>query len=457
MRLRRAALPVAVVLSSGACVSAAPAASSPAFSAPVSVPVDSPIELVSRDFDGDGVSDIAAVSFDSSSVSVLLGRGDGGFRRRVLSRTLPEPWDIASADVNTDGRPDLITASTGVRRRALAVLLNQGAGRFGLARVYRQRGGAEAVVTGDVNRDGATDLVATDEYAPLSPTVLLGLGPGRFAPAPASAARRTAEDLDLGDLNGDGEPDLALVDQEALVIRLGNGDGTFAAARSYEAGDSPRAVALADFNHDERLDAVVASESESEDPGSLAVFLGNGDGTFRARSNSAMNGGASAVVIADLNGDGHADLVTTEAVGNDFDEAGDPPAVRTGLGDGVFDPPHRLPGRSNEGGAVGDFNRDGRPDLAFVSAVGAHPERVDAYLNWTGLPAAPCVVHMLTHLRLHTAKRDLRSSGCRLGTVRYRRSRRARRNRVISQRPASGSVLQGASPVDLLVGRGRRR
>lgn len=63
------------------------------------------------------------------------------------------------------------------------MLLNTGAGRFQRFGVYRQRGGAEAVATGDINREGAADLVATDAYESLSPTVLLGLGGGRFAPA----------------------------------------------------------------------------------------------------------------------------------------------------------------------------------------------------------------------------------------------------------------------------------
>src|SRR5829696_9885054 len=146
MDMRPAVYPIAVLLALAASAGAARAATVARFSAPVTVAVDSPIELVAGDFDGDGVPDVATSSYDSNSVSVLLARGDGGFYRPVVSRTLPEPWDIASADVNADGRPDLITTSADVKSRALAVLLNTGAGRFRLSAVYRQQGGAEAVV-----------------------------------------------------------------------------------------------------------------------------------------------------------------------------------------------------------------------------------------------------------------------------------------------------------------------
>jgi hypothetical protein len=442
----------------GASASTAFAATVPRFSAPVRVPLDSPTAVVAGDFDGDGMADLATA--EDKTVAVSLSRGDGSFRPPVVSRTLRGSWDIATADVDPDGRPDLITASIDAGSNAIAVLRNDGAGHFHRIAVYRQRGGAEAVVSGDVNGDGTADLVATDTGASLTPTVLLGLGAGRFAAAAPSPHREVAEDLALADLNGDGRTDLAVVDQVSLLIRLGNGDGTFGITRTYEAGDTPRAVALADLNFDAKLDAVVAAETDSDDAGSLSVFLGNGDGSFRARSDSSYDGDASAVLVADLNADGAPDIITTESVGrreSESERVGRGPAVRNGHGNGVFEAPHRLPGHFDLGGTVGDFNRDGRPDLAFVKAFGYRPESVEVYLNWTGLPAAPCVVHSFRHQRLHNAIRDLRRSGCRLGQVRHRRTRRPGPRRVISQQPAGGAVLPGASRVDLLVTRGRRR
>ena len=267
-------------------------------SAPVTVNAGpSPTDVVAEDFDGDGIPDLAVSNFESRSVSFLRGRGDGGFRPRVVSRTVRQPWHLASADVNADGRPDLITASTD-RPEALAVLINAGAGRFRLGQVYRQRGGAETVATADVNLDSITDLVAPDSYARLTPTVLLGLGAGSFRPVSAAAPRVSAEDVAVGDLNRDGRPDLVLVDEVELAIRLGTGDGTFGGARTFRGGDVPRAVAVADVNHDGLLDVTVASESESALPSAVSLFLGNGDGTLKARTAYPLRGGARVLTVA---------------------------------------------------------------------------------------------------------------------------------------------------------------
>jgi hypothetical protein len=447
MRLRGVAAVVMGLLSWPAWLSDAQAASGPQFSAPVTVNAGpAPTDVVARDFNGDGIPDLAVSDFESRSVSFLQGRGDGGFRHRVVSRTVPQPWHLAAADVNADGRPDLITASTD-RPKALAVLINEGAGHFRLGQVYRQRGGAETVVTADVNLDGITDLVAANSYANLTPTVLVGGGAGRFRPVSIATARVSAEDVALGDLNGDGRPDLVLVDEVELAIRLGTADdGTFGGARTFGAGEVPRSVAVADVNHDGLLDIAVASESNSELPGAVSLFLGNGDGTLRARTAYPLRAGARVLTVADIDADTNPDLVTT-----------DPPTLYRGRGDGTVEAGRPLRGRSTDGGAVADFNLDGLPDVAFVRDPQRGPGLTEVFLNWTGSPAPPCVVHPFTHRRLRDVKRDVATSGCALGAVRHRRSGRVPSGRVITQQPANGSVLSSRSRVDLVVSRGRHR
>jgi beta-lactam-binding protein with PASTA domain len=103
---------------------------------------------------------------------------------------------------------------------------------------------------------------------------------------------------------------------------------------------------------------------------------------------------------------------------------------------------------------VADFNRDGRPDLAFGVSGSSF---VDVFLNWTGLAAPPCIVLEVGSRRLRTAKHYVRAAGCRLGRVRRRYSRSVSKNHVISQRPNSGAVLPSRSRVDVVISRGRRR
>jgi hypothetical protein len=123
-------------------------------------------------------------------------------------------------------------------------------------------------------------------------------------------------------------------------------------------------------------------------------------------------------------------------------------------GDGTFDKPHYIPWLFGEGGAVADFNLDGRPDLAF-GATDNNWTKV--FLNWTGMAQPPCVVVDVTHFSLREAKQYLRYGNCRLGRVRHVSSRKVRKKHVISQRPRAGVVLPSASRVDLVVSRGRRR
>jgi hypothetical protein len=462
MGLRSVAAPVMALLACGVFVENAPARAR--FSTPVRVDAGgSPVEVVAADFDGDGTADLAVTNFGGRSVSVLLGRGDGSFRERVVSLTTREPWDIAVADLNGDGRPDLVTTAFDTPDGGVAVLLNEGAGRFRLDHVYLRRGDPESVVTADFNRDGIVDLVTATAYQRRSPTVLLGTVAGAFLSPRGFVRPQYSSELAAGDFNGDGTDDVVLDNTDRLLLYAGNGDGTFGPPRIETKFGAGGPVALADVNHDGNLDLAVAVESEGPvPPSTFSVALGNGDGSFRAGIDYPTVIVPRATVIADLDGDGNPDIMNSGPFG-------DPPIVRSGHGDGTFGNAQRLPGAghhraeygeisasSDESGAVADFNRDGRPDLALVRDPVRTPGRADVFLNWTGLPAPPCVVHTLTRRLIRSARRELNASGCELGRVRYGYSRKTAKNRVISQRPANGTVLPSHSPVDIVAGRGPR-
>lgn len=422
----------------------ASAATVPRFSAPVEAfSGRSPFRVVAADLNADGKSDLATADHGSRSVSVMLGKGDGSFRRFVRYRTSARPADVAAADLSGDGNLDLITAS-GDRGGSVTVLINDGVGRFRRDRAYPSGAIAPALAAVDVNGDGLVDVL-TANLGRRDLGVLLGLGGGRLGAVHRTSGGDGAVDLDVGDLNGDGTIDVALATArhgDAVTVRLGNGDGTFGPKQTYEAGANPDGVALADLNHDGNLDlAVTNNEGDS-----VSVFVGSGDGTFGTESRHPMSVSPDAVVVADFDADGHPDIATSSVI--------DAPAVALGRGDGTFERAHELGWINFQGGAVADFNRDGRNDLAFAATD--FPE-ASVLLNWTGLRAPPCVVLDFKGERLPSAKRYVRWGGCRLGRVYHRYSRRIHKNRVISQRPSIGSVLPSRSRVDIIVSRGRRR
>jgi FG-GAP-like repeat/PASTA domain len=417
------------------------------FSAPVDVAVGRwPLRIVAADFNGDGLPDVATADsrLGSGWVSVALGRGNGSFRPRAVSyRTAPETADLAAADVNADGRPDLVAAS-GDGYGSVTVLLNDGAGRFTRDGIYYTDARAPAVAVADVSGDSRPDIL-TANLGRRDLGVLLALGAGRFAAPARVGGGYGATDIDVGDLNGDGNVDVVLATAlwgNVVTVRLGHGDGSFAPALIYTAGKDPDGLTLADLNRDGVLDLAVTNANEN----TISVFLGRGDGSLTAQPKYRVSGTPEAVAAADCNADGMLDLATSAVAG--------PPAVASGRGDGTFAAGEGLDGRRVQGVATADFNRDGRPDLAFADADGRSKAWV--YLNWTGLPTAPCVVGDLRGQRLRAATRSLQRRTCRLGHVRHRYSRRVRKNRVIAQRPSPGSVLPSHSRVHVTVSRGRR-
>jgi hypothetical protein len=325
----------------------------------------------------------------------------------------------------------------------VTVLINDGASGFRPGVAYPSGAIAPSLAAVDVTRDGLVDVL-TANLGQRDLGVLLGLGGGRLGAVQRISGGDGAVDLDVGDLSGDGNLDVVLATArhgDAVTVRLGHGDGTFGPKQSYQAGANPDGVALADLNHDVKLDLAVTNNED----GSVSIFLGRSDGTFDTPSNHPMSLSPDAVVIADFDGDGHPDIATSSTVGV--------PTVAIGRGDGTFEGARGLDWLFYQGGAVADFDRDGRTDLAFASTD--VPE-AGVFLNWTGLPAPPCVVMDFTGERLPSAKRYVRLGGCRLGRVRYRYSPSERKNRAIAPRPSIGSVLPSRSRIDIIVSRGRR-
>jgi Bacterial Ig-like domain (group 3)/FG-GAP-like repeat len=303
---------------------------------------NNPVAIVLADFNGDGNLDIAVADQLANRVSILMGNGNGTFQAHVDYVTEPWPSGLVVGDFDGDGNLDLaVSASDG---NNVTILWGAGQGTF---RGYVNYGTGDipsAVAMGDFNNDGKPDLIATNSQAD-SVSVILNNGSRTFrdrvdypaGPAPNESTGPTTYSIASADFNGDGIPDLAVANSNCptfpscgagtIAIVLGNGDGSFQGPSQYSTGTDtdPRSVVVGDFNNDKIPDLAVANYATNN----LSVLLGVGDGTFLTAAPFPVGSAPSAVAVGDFNSDGDLDLVAA-----DFNSG--TVSMLLGNGDGTF-------------------------------------------------------------------------------------------------------------------------
>ena len=263
--------------------------------------------LVAGDVDGDGVADVVSAggsgTSDGYNIKVSLGKGDGTFKAPTNYTVGMAPMALALADLDGNGRADLVVADSvdGVR-----VLLNQGKGTFGSPVRYSAGNDVNAVAVGDVDGDGKPDLALAIQE-PASMQILLGSGNGTFGAPLTTTLDYGAGAFALADVDGDHKLDVvaAVADIEILA---GKGDGTFAPAVTTPAGGSATGVAAGDLDLDGKTDLVITNYR----PGTARVLFGAGDGTFHGRAVYGLQDGCDTPIIADFNGDGLPDITVLD-------------------------------------------------------------------------------------------------------------------------------------------------
>jgi FG-GAP-like repeat len=283
----------------------------------------SPGALAAGDFNHDGKLDLAVGSAGSEDVLIFLGDGRGGLRETGSYPAGPSPTEIVVADFNRDGNLDLAIANHGVPR--VTILLGDGRGGFrpapGSPLTVRSRPHPHTAGACDVNGDGFLDLVI-DSWGENRLTLLLGDGKGGFsAPGtPIEVGRKPYRNLVLRDLNGDGLCDIVTPNmvERGVTVLFGDGRGGFRGSERppIPAGPSPFAVAVGDVNGDGKPDLVLANYSgHIIDPSGdgLTFLLGDGRGNFRLGPKIATGRGSGDVAVGDVDGDGIADAVVTNA------------------------------------------------------------------------------------------------------------------------------------------------
>jgi trimeric autotransporter adhesin len=185
------------------------------FGAPASVgSVNQPFGVAVTDFNGDGKLDLALADTGSSNVAILLGNGDGTFQPQIEYPTNGYPYSLAVADFNNDQRPDIAVSNygpVGGTGGGVSVLINNGNGTFAAPVNYSPGGEFYFLTAGDVNGDNKLDLVVSSLYPNQATLLFLGNGDGTFSSAPITLASGTASDFNtVADLNGDGAPDVVI-------------------------------------------------------------------------------------------------------------------------------------------------------------------------------------------------------------------------------------------------------
>jgi hypothetical protein len=339
------------------------------------------------DVNGDGIPDVLVsngCSADSnctgSTVGVLLGNGNGAFEPAVTYDTGGDnAYSVAVADVNEDGKPDLIVANQCVSCASgtVAVLLGNGDGTFQKAMTFSSGGyRAFSVAVADVNLDGRPDLIVAN-YGSNNVGVLLGNGNGTFRAAVTYGSGGPSGSVPfsvaVADLNLDGRPDIVVANGDDVGVLLGNGDGTFEPVVTFGSGGGAYSIAVADVNGDGKPDIVVGNgHNVGSDDGSVSVLFGNGDGIFQTAVTYASGGDdANSVTVADVNGDGKPDLIVANYCIGPSNCANGTVAVLLGDGDGTFEPAvsYGSGGGESVSVAVADLNRDGLPDLVVANIV----------------------------------------------------------------------------------------
>jgi hypothetical protein len=293
------------------------------FSAPTNYATGgiSPNVLILGDFNNDAIEDVAVLNQDFGGASVLLGNPDGSFQSPIhLNSSSPNPNALATADFNHDGKLDLVLGqSTGEQ---LLYYQGNGNGTFQNPVVLESGYQVAGLAVGDVAGTGNPDIFAAAELGNnTSQTDILEFvnnGNGTFSgPQVIATLPGSMGSLALADLQGNGVLDLIDVEVNAptggILVMIGDGHGGFGAPTTYgtvKGQNNPDAMAVADFNGDGKLDVAVLNESKS-----VAIFQGNGDGTFGPEMDISLPGSES-IAAADVNGDGRPDLVVSNNAGH---------------------------------------------------------------------------------------------------------------------------------------------
>ena len=334
-------------------------------------PDSNPCSLATGDFNGDNQLDIAVTNCRSNNLGISLGYGDGEFSLQTTypTGTNSKPNAIVVNDLNNDGALDIAVCNLDADN--IGIFLGNGNGQFSNQKTFSTGvgSGPYSIASGDFDGDGRADIAVVN-WNVSTLGIFLGYGNGEFSSqiVYSTGSNSHSFSLVIADFNKDNRQDIAVTTYAAngIVIFLGYGNGSFASRLVLSTGDefNPNAIAVADFNNDDRLDIVVSDGETSK----FGVFLGNDNGQFSLPTMYSMDtgSGSTSIVTGDFSNDGRLDVALSYY-------GADKIGIFLGDGNGEFTSQVTYSTGANSNPyalKVGKFNNDDRLDLAIANRNG---------------------------------------------------------------------------------------
>ena len=303
--------PISVLLNNGAG----------GFNAPIQFGANlNPTAVAIGDFNNDGNADLAIGQPNNTSgvIIIRLGNGTGNFPTELPTAVAQNTNDLEAADFNGDGNVDLaMTNSLGYATQptnAVRVVLGNGAGGFSTPTYYAVGSQPFDLAVADFNSDGRPDIAAVAFSTTETVRVLLNTGAG-FAPSSniSWANAISSSEIIAADFNRDGATDLAAIRSDSIAIMLGDNTGNF--SLSSVAVANPFSIAVGDFNLDRKVDLVIGRALAPA--GNVTILPGDGTGSFGSAFSMNLSFIPDNLAVFDVNLDGKKDLALSTR-GNSF-------------------------------------------------------------------------------------------------------------------------------------------